>query len=167
MFTPKGSFVKLSIDVQRYTKTLDENMKIQVRQAAREWLRAVIQKVPVWAGSSRGSLQPLGRFLRVAIPINPRVTLPGRGPSVGAQQSDFSFDSPRRGVYEFAFDEQVAHYRINEFFDVTQFGFKLLNPTPWHSFVAGEAAFQRYVEDVMPGRLPRIEDSIVQTRIQF
>lgn len=167
MFEIKGSFVQLSLDVQRYTRTLDEAMQVQLRQAAREWLRAVILRVPVWAGTSRGSLRPLGSYLRVAVPISPRVgPTATRGPSVGAGQSDFEFSSPRKGVYQFTFDEQVLHYRLNEFFDMSGF-LPLLTPTPWASFKAGETAFTRYVNDVLPKRLPRPEQFLVQKRISF
>ncbi len=71
MIELKGFFTKLTLDPGRYTKTLDKSMNVQLRQAARAWLRAVILKVPVWTGMSRGSLRPLGAFLRVAVPISP------------------------------------------------------------------------------------------------
>lgn len=153
----------LTLDPQRYTKTLDKTMEVQLRQAARAWLRAVIVKVPVWTGMSRGSLIPLGAFLRVKIPITPVASKPGMGPLAGSLRSSFNFT--KRGTsYSFEFDESVAHYTINEFFDVSH-TIKLITPGPYNSFRFGAAAFQAYVTNELPKRLPRVEDVIVTKRI--
>src|SRR6185436_6344475 len=97
IFRGRLSFPKF--DANRYSEALEKEIEVQIRQAAREWLRAVIPRVPVWAGTSRGSLQPLGRFLRVAIPISINPTSRGRegvGPEVGAAESTFDFTSRER-----------------------------------------------------------------------
>lgn len=166
MFQLGGFMQELSISVNRYTKTLDETMQVQLRQAARAWLRAVLVAVPVWTGTARGSLKPLGAYLRVAVPISPIAFRRGKGPEIGAGQSSFTFGTPKPGLYTFEFNEQVAHYLINEFNDVSEH-IHLTHPTPWESFQRGEEAFQKYVDDVLPGRLPRIEDFISQKQIKI
>lgn len=60
MFEITPFFTRVDIDLIGYKKSLDKIMTVQIRQAAREWLRAVIPRVPVYTGTSRGSLQPLG-----------------------------------------------------------------------------------------------------------
>ena len=143
MFTIKNRFVKLGVATDKFTKTLDENIKIQIRQAAREWLRAIILKVPVWTGTSVGSLKPLGAYLRVSIPIDPKVVRKGYGPSVGAGLQEFSFE--RHGnTWSFNFTEEVPHYLVNEYFNANLTGFHLKTPGPYRSFAAGEAAFDKY-----------------------
>lgn len=157
-----GFMTQLTINPQRYTKTLDKVMDTQLRQGARAWLRAVLVKVPVWTGMSRGSLRPLGAFLRVAVPITPKVTRSGMGPDEGAKRSSFKFG--KEGTeYFFSFDEQVAHYTINEFFNVSP-PLNLITPGPYGSFEAGAEAFQDYIETELPKRLPRFEE-IITTKI--
>jgi len=163
MYEIKGFYTNVTIDTDRYTKTLDAMMKVQMRQAAREWLRAVIEKVPVWTGMSRGSLKPLGRFLRVAISIRPVAKRKGMGPGAGEAFQSFSF-GVQGTTYSFEFDEGVEHYLINEFHDVSH-SIPLRTPGPYHSFEAGNQAFIRYVENEMPKRFPRVEKFIVQKRI--
>lgn len=150
-------------DAAKYTQALEEACETQVRQAAREWLRAVIPHVPVWAGTSRGSLQPLGRFLKVAVPINPtapaKAMRPSRGPEAGARQQHFKFS--RRGRrFIFQFETTVAHFIQNEFYHAPNPPFKLINPTPWNAFKYGEAAFAAYMQNVVPKRIPKIKDYI-------
>ena len=158
MFKIKARFSKLGIDTGRFTETLDTNMKEQIRQAAREWLRAVILKVPIWTGTSIGSLQPLGAYLRVAVPNNYKVVRPGMGPSAGRAQQEFKFK--REGnVWSFEFTEEVPHYLVNEYFNVNATGkFHLTTPGPYRSFAAGEAAFTAYINAYLIKRVPNLHD---------
>lgn len=165
----KGVFTELYLDVGRYTKTLDKTMNVQMRQAARAWLRAVIVNVPVWTGMSRGSYMPLGAFLRVKIPIVPSTSphaqsaiRQGRTAQAGADASDFKFD--KNGTkYRFEFDMGVPSYAINEYFNVKP-PINLITPGPWHSFRAGEQAWEDYVRNEMPKRFPRVEQVIIQKK---
>jgi hypothetical protein len=166
MFEIRGVFSELHLDVGRFTKTLDATMEIQLRQAARAWLRAVIVKVPVWTGMSVGSFIPLGAFLRVKIPIVPSASpfaqaaiRQGRTAAAGAAASTFEFRKEGH-KYIFEFDEGVPSYAINEYFNVKP-PINLITPGPYGSFRAGEQAFQDYVTNEIPKRLPRIENIVV------
>lgn len=137
-------------------------MEVQLRQAARAWLRATIQHVPIWTGMSMGSFRPLGAFLRIKIPIKPELYIIGRTIERGAAASEYKF--MKQGTkYTFEFDEGVASYAINEYFNVNP-PLHLKTPGPWYSFRYGEAAFQEYVEKEMPNRFPRVEEALVITR---
>lgn len=166
-----GRLYKLDFDVKGYRKSYDDEMKIQMRQAAREWLRAVYPHVPVYTGMARSSLKPLGRLLKVAIPITQskngrKRERPGYSRSDGEAQGVFSFGDNENGVYTFSFDTQVLHYYLNDTFDTKGAGmFNLINKTPWESAEYGEKAFRTYVEKVMPGRLPRIADHIIYSAV--
>lgn len=162
VFRGRLSFPKL--DVKKYTQALETQVETQMRQAAREWLRAVIPKVPIWTGTSQGTLQPLGRFLRFAIPITPVVNRPGKGPEVGANQSGFKFE--RRGHrFVFKFDTSVEYFIRNNFYNLNP-PFHLKTPGPYGAFEAGEAAFKRYLKEIAPKRIPKIKDFIrVKTQV--
>lgn len=169
----------MDFDPKTYRKSFDDAMNTQMRQAARAWLRAMLSAElpivrrgavgatstgipPVWTGTARGTLVPLGRFLRVAIPIKPVVKLPGRGPDVGAAQGKFFFGN-NYDRYYFRFSTQLAYYTLNEFH---QSDIPLTHKTPWEGFAIGQKAFQDYCNNVMPKKLPKVADSIkFKTRI--
>jgi hypothetical protein len=153
LFKGRVSFPRL--DVESYTEAMEAIVRTQMRQAAREWLRAVIPRVPVWTGMARGTLQPLGRFLKVAVPIHPVAVRPGMGPGVGARKSHFSFPERDHRFY-FQWSTDVFHFIQNEFYQAPNPPFRLRHPTPWNAILAGKAAFDRYVAEVLPGRLRRV-----------
>lgn len=158
MFKIKARFSRLSISTSKYTATLDRNIQTQLRQAARAWLRAVILKVPIWTGTSMGSLQPLGAYLRVAVPNNPKVTRSGYGPGIGKSKQEFKFE--RNGnIWSFSFTESVPHYLINEYFNANASGhFHLITPGPYHSFTAGENAFIGYINKYLIQKVPNLHE---------
>jgi hypothetical protein len=143
----------------KYTEALQAEVEVQVRQAARAWLRAVIPLVPVFTGTARGSLQPIGRFLRVAVPIRPIAVREGMGPDVGAAQGKFKFEQ-RGKRFVFTFDPGVFHFIQNEFYHAEDPPFHLTHPTPWNATEVGNAAWEAYVEHILPQRLPRLKDYI-------
>jgi len=159
MFQIKGQFVQLGIEIERYSKSLDAAISAQIRQAAREWLKAVILKVPIWTGTSMGSLQPLGAYLKVKVPDHYVAVRKGYGPSVGRANQEFSFS--RKGyVWTFSFTEEVAHYLVNEYFNANLLGYKLITPGPYGSFYAGEVAFENYINEYLAKRVPNLKDFI-------
>lgn len=163
MIRMKSKLTTFSIDPGRFTKTLDEAIQVQQRQAARAWLRAIIEKVPVWTGMSRGSFKPLGAYLRVAVPISPVARRSGMGPSAGASKSQFSFT--RTGnVWTFAFTEEVAHLLINDAFNVSAY-IHLRTPGPYNAFKAGSDAYQQYIDENLLKRLPNLNDSIKTSKV--
>lgn len=166
-----GRLYRMNFDITGYKKTYDEAMKVQIRQAARAWLRAVIPHVPVYTGMARGSLAPLGRFLRVAIPIrmNPNAAKrvrPGYSQQAGEALGVFTFQDNSNGVYTFSFNTEVLHYYLNDTFDTKGAGMvNLINKTPWDSAKYGEEAWNAYITSILPQRLPRIIDFIVSSAV--
>lgn len=151
----------LRFDDKGYRKSVDAAIQTQMRMAAREWLRAVIPHIPVYTGMSRGSLQPLGRFLKVTVPIRPVATRPGYSIEAGRDQSSFSF-TKEGGSYYFTWTSEVLQYQINEFHKVP---LPLRHPTPWRSLIAGQKAFDLYARNIIPKRIPRVNDFIKATSI--
>jgi hypothetical protein len=156
-----GKFQKLDFNDAEYRKRFDERVKAGLRQAARLWLRAVIERVPVWTGTSRGTLLPLAQMLRVAIPIKPVAFRSGRGPAFGPAYSAYEFYASD-GVYAFEFDQNLPYYILNDFNLVS-----FIPSTPWHSFDAGTAAFNAYVNNQLFKSLPKLKDYIKTVEIKF
>jgi hypothetical protein len=153
MFKMGAAIGNWRFDYNSYSKKLDEALQTQMRQAARVWLRALIPCIPVWTGTARGTLIPLGRYLNVAVPIDPVKFLPGRGPSVGAQQSTFAFDN-EGGHYAFRIDIGLLYFELNEFTNTKAYIPQLKKDTPWESFIVANAAWREYVRQVLPTRVP-------------
>jgi hypothetical protein len=166
MYTMFGTLQFLDFDKPGYLKTRDEALKVQMRNAAREWLKAVIPKVPVWTGTAIGTLQPLGRYLRVAVPISPVVERENKGPGFGDALGGFDFDDAGN-TYTFEFTNFLAYFKFNDQNNANAYGFHLTHDSPWHAMDAGQAAFEKYIEDVLPQRMPNIADFIVVTASVF
>ena len=123
-----GQFNTLKVPEQRITRTLDRVLSQVIREAARKWLRTMITHVPVETGMARGALQPLGRLLRVAVPIRPRrkpyfSKLEGTvsEPSAGADKSEFEIIDDRNRLtdmlYSFTWTTNVLHYYLRQFYN--------------------------------------------------
>jgi len=157
----RGRFSFPKFDKAKYSNTLEEACKVQMRQAARAWLRAAFPHVPVWTGMARGSFLPLRDALgNVAVPITPTEFRPGMGPQAGRALGSFRFE--RRGTrFLFHFETKVPHFVENDQNPAPPgLQARLKHPTPWHSFQAGDAAFTKYLEESLADKLPRIKDYI-------
>lgn len=155
----KAKIRTIEFKSKEFSEALREAVAVQTRQATREWLRAVVQRVPVYTGMARGSFLPLSRFLRVAVPINPVAQRNYGNPESGAAMSSYRFYW-RRQTYTFTFNTEVPHYLINEI-NVGLGSPPLRHPTPWHSLDAGKIAFFNYLESNLKEKVPRILDYIV------
>jgi hypothetical protein len=155
MFEGRSTFTSFGLDINRYTKTLDKAMEVQLRQAARAWLRAIVKNgvIPVWTGTSKGVFLPLGRYLRrVAIPIKPVKQRKGFGPEVGAAKSAFDFRKEgNKHIFEFLHD--LGYFTNNEEKKMKP-PINLRQPGPYRAFVKGEAAFNKYLDENLDRRLP-------------
>lgn len=152
----------LEFDFQTFNEKLLEAIGKQMRNAARAFVRAAIRNVPVWSGMSRGTYLPLGRFLRVAIPINPRAGVLDKR-DVGERLTMYSAQDSfvRNGnVFSFRFGHFVKHYMYQEFFRGPS------QTSPWKSYAAGRAAFLRYWEDIGINRLPTIYEFMIVSTVQ-
>ena len=113
-------------DVSRRT---DRILGQTIREAARQWLRAwLAEGVPVETGMAKGTLRPLGRFLRVSVSIKPVrkpyfSVLEGvvQKISSGEEKSEFQIrddkSDPGSFIYEFHWATEVLHYMEREFYN--------------------------------------------------
>jgi hypothetical protein len=168
VFTVKVKLIYIKLNKGEFNKTLIKNLEKLNREAARAWLKAVITRVPVWSGEARGSLRPLGQFLKEAIPINPssspgalRAMAAGHTAAAGEAQGSFEFkiEGGRRVV--FIFNTQVVHYLINEYYPAPEPN-NLITETPWYSFRAGRIAYDQYITQNLKTSIPRIKSYITR-----
>ncbi len=155
---------QMTLDGKKFTKTLDRVMGQIIREAAREWLKAVLESVPsrggfpVLTGAAKSTLVPLGRFLRVAVPVNPTVPAEKRRTAEGEASQQFRIiDDKNNGgsfTYSFEWSTTLLHYFINEFYGYIPYA-------PWNTVEKGEDAFREYVENALNTRLPNVADYIV------
>lgn len=156
-----GAIPTIDYDRQKYTKKLDKELGIIIRHAARGWLRAVLMSVPsrggfpVLTGAAKSSLVPLGRFLRVAVPVVPTVGVRdgryrGDRRSEGEASASFKITTKWGDGYSFEWSTNLLHYYINEFYGV-------IPDAPWNTVEKGEQAFLSYIDWAIENRLPDIE----------
>lgn len=148
---------------QKFNQTLRTKLTVQVRQAAREFVRAAIVKVPIDTGEAIGTFLPIGRFLNVSIPILNNHPTEKKNPETGSSEEKrllFTFSSNQYGVY-FEIDWQLFHFWFNEFFHHNYPNAQI--ETPWHSMEAGRDAFLEYMRTVAVERLPKLKDFIEVT----
>lgn len=141
---------------REYTTFMRAEVQTQLRQAAREFLRAVIKRVPVDTGEARGTLLPLGRFLNVKVPIDPKSSKPNKDAGTGEMNHPliFDFETTATGEY-FTAQIQLFHYWWNDFFTQT-YSNPQVEP-PWHSIDDGVDAFMNYIKTEGFKRLPALK----------
>jgi len=157
MFEAKIKLIK--IDRRGYTEALGKAVDVQIRQAARAWLREVMIHIPVYSGMAKGSLLPLGRFLNVAIPIQPVAKRKYGDVAAGDALGSFKFERDDNFVWTFSFSTEVPHFLINEF-NVGLGSPPLRHPTPWNSFAAGKVAWTQYLTTELSRKIPKISEWI-------
>lgn len=139
----------LSFNRRGFAFALDRAIKKAMLAGARAFLEVTYPRVPVYTGMARGSLFNLGRLVNVNIPINPTLDTKQlaaekrRGRSIAHGKK---LGTPSRKIiqktkntkgqvqWQFRFNSDVEHYRINEIYHVIPSG-------PWESFAAGRDAF--------------------------
>lgn len=137
--------------------------KEQLTLATREWLKAVILKVPFWAGTARGTLRPLGRFLKVAVPNGRRSPNAPKTKRIHGTTFRLGFAAGAQYGRDFEFVEKGLRFEFNYTVNLpylwwNSFGSPiptppLRNPTPWHAIQDGSAAFENYVQTEVPAAI--------------
>jgi hypothetical protein len=177
----KGNFVVLEFDGKKFTKEMERRAFQLMREAAREWVRAVYVKVPVWTGMARGALKYaqgrvgpsaglfLSEYLKILIPIGPERTHDGKplevrkdkSPQIGGRKARYTF-SYYKGQFNFTLNIDIVHYEINEF----HAGHPPSYSRPWNSFQAGDEAFKAYIDANVERILPNVNDYTRETKIK-
>lgn len=150
------------LDLAGAKRDLDHYMQDVVKEAATAWLEAVLREIPVWSGASKATFLKLGGLVDYEIPIFP--VAPDRRGIGQAESSGFvSFRAGGRSTYTFTYGTTLSWLMVNEYFDATQWGFKLKKPGPYDFQIKGLRAFLRFAENV---RLPSVKPFMKSIRVK-
>lgn len=167
----KAQIRGFKFDSGGFLKSTELAAKSAVYSSAREWLTAVIVRVPVWTGQALGSVKYakgrsgpssglfLGEYLKTQIPINPYHFRKNKNPATGGKRGRFAF-SQSRHQYRFSFQTDVIYYVIQDFFNI-----QVSKTAPWNSMKAGAEAFNSAIGQEMQSRLPRVNQFILDSEV--
>lgn len=113
------SLPHLTFNEKEFNRAADIALRRITRQGARAWLTELLSiGIPVDTGMAKGALLPIGRYLSVAVTINPQRQpyfhkLEGAiaSPPTGALKSTFSFtDDSTNLSYGFEWTTDIIHF---------------------------------------------------------
>ena len=118
---------KINFDKKQVTKHSEDAIDAAVRDATREFYRAAFTSVPVRTGMARGSLIPLGRFIRnvpttisptqdPVVPYAPRAWYPaGKSLQAGISAGAGAYRFNKQGLkFTFEYNIKVLHWLTND-----------------------------------------------------
>lgn len=157
-----GKLSVVRFDDEKFTETLDKEMRIILRGAVKEYVRTLIHAIrraphtmgdtfPIQTGEAKASLRPIARFARVALPIRPAPKRPDHT-SRGESKGHFEFTSEDY-QYRFTWSTDVEHFLINEFNHIA----RVRSSTPWHATVAARNAAQAYIKQEVRKRIKKFK----------
>ena len=154
----------MSMPLEKVKKSLLKILQQAMREAAREWLREWLKLgVPVETGMAKAAFKPLGRFLRVAVPISPTrkpyfSQLEGVEQSIdsGEDKSDFFLDT-EGGVYTFYWETDILHYFHAEYYNGNY-------PPGEDVLVEAEKSFLIHMNYTLAKRLPQWAQTLFEVR---
>jgi hypothetical protein len=186
-----AEFHRWNFNSQKFLKTLDEAIQLEMRNAARAFLREAIIHVPVRTGFARGALLNMGSAIGLSAASIPtrflarlRKTIDGRIKSYKPRIVEYyygagsktlktpenarQFSTPidkvflkENNVYLFHYEQTILYYVINDI---------LTNPytpsAPWRSFEFGKNAFSDYLKNQGIAKLPGARDAITTTLVR-
>lgn len=175
MFRMRNRISGIRFDEKKYLRDAERITTKIVKEAAREWLIAVLNTIknapftdgdsfPIKTGEAKGSLLPLAAILnqsqvRVNVPVTPAPGFENRI-SVGRSKGHVKLGKTgARMIFNFSFDSDVLHFELNEFFDM---GYGPdASITPWNVRLAGAAAFREHIQNHLVERLPRMKRYVI------
>ena len=162
----------------KFSKTLKTRLDAEHRNSIRVWLRALLTKIPTYTGTVRGSYKPLGRLLRVAVPIGPISKAASMkkffkykgksyplGVAEGSRYSDFNFEENTTSdgiLYKFTFNNTLLYALWNELYPAPEWMTLPSNP-PWDALIKGDSARKNYMDTKVQKRLPKFSELEIKT----
>ena len=146
-----ASIQRFNFDIRRYTEKAEEALLKTLKRAAREYLKAVLPRIPTRSGFLKGAFRPLQDFLGVGSGVSgvtkritPKVDLKEyyqgilKTPFSGtrfATPPEEAFKKLGNLTYEFVYAIDIVYYVVNDI------------QIPWDSVEAGTKAFKNYLEE--------------------
>jgi len=154
MFKVRLKIPRYTIEKEKYMAALKAKLEVQVRQAARDFVKAAIENIPVDTGQARGTFLPLARALNISIPIDGN-GVKGKNQTTGASEQNkliFKFETTKTLV-KFEVDVQLFYFWVNDIF-----GHPSGAHPPWESIEEGFKAFMKYIHTTAGTRFPKLKD---------
>ena len=149
--------VKMKFNERSWTKKFTAEMLKLVKDAAREYLKLLIERVPVYTGMSQGSLKPLSRFLNHSFSISPKHFRRDRTPALGERQQDFKLEAQHGGkTFRFRWNTHVAWFIANNYHAHPN-----VPSAPWGVLEDAEDVFYQYLKDNWKDRMPRLKSFMI------
>lgn len=170
----KGSQSIVSINLDKFNKLLLEKCEEQNKLAVRVWLRTILDHIPTYTGTARGTFKPLGRVVNYTVPLVGKAGRPGKtaknphkkhisyggstfamGFSAGGQHAEYKLDVKVSNLEikcSFIFTNNLPYVAYNDVNSAPS-GFVLPSNPPWHSHERGVEAWKRYILTEVPKKL--------------
>lgn len=160
-----------------FSEAFKTAIKLEMRNAAREFVKAALPRVPVRTGFARGTLLNLQDAIEMTAASNPAsfkkklAKRPSKNSPLNGKLEYYEgvlktpdnargFSTPTNRVFtnngkawSFNYDNTVLYYELND------------AKYQWLSYKFGEAAFIDYLERVGMQRIPAITDYIIRKKL--
>lgn len=144
-FTTTLSLIKL--DLKAAEAALHREIIEILKAGVKAWVERATSVIPNWSGASREVFREIGDAVGASFnsgPVNRPWHVPDRR-GLGRASSDYRLNLSGP-IYEFEHTNNLPHLQINEQFDATQWGFKLLQPGPYNYREQAKRAYQNEVD---------------------
>lgn len=178
MKTSGSKFAKMSLDLPKATKRIEDSLESHHRQAIKAWLKEVLENIPTYTGTARGVFITLAKSIGAASVkrVNPRMPpsdpaaaakkkwIVGNGRRIktgfGAVSGVHSISKNNTGTrleFEFRHSADLFYLLWN---DVAQAEIDLFYPTPWMSHAFAASIYEDYIKTQAPKSLAAVKDYI-------
>jgi hypothetical protein len=142
----------IDFDMKSYLSALDAKMEEVTKQAAKSWLRTVLDIIPTWSKASRATFEALAREVGASVTYGPLIAKKDRT-SLGRRTGRGGLDIDQNNHYRFYYETDLQYLEYNEFNSATPgpppqpYG-RLRNPTPYNFLEAGRRDFESFAATV-------------------
>lgn len=179
----RGQFADVKFEIKGFNAALRAALDKQQREAVKAWLVAVLEEIPTYTGTARGTFAPIGRMVNLTVGKTGILGDPsgaaskkvfkhkGRVIQLGFEEGaelgkDFKLTQEATGkilIYKFEFNHNLPYLIWNNMFPAPEWIHLPSNP-PWKALEKGRDAFIEYVTTIL---LTKVPDPNLFVRISF
>lgn len=151
----KYRYYRPTLNLYGYKLALDKVLREALAMGLEAWMQATTVEVPVWSGASRATFVKVGSIISHSVDLtggSAPFSRVGTGLAM-SQGSGLEATDTDRGLYTFTYGTTLPWLLVNEYYDATQWGFRLKKPGPYDFQSKGAAAFMHATKLVA---LPRV-----------
>ncbi|KKL45572.1 hypothetical protein LCGC14_2354280 [marine sediment metagenome] len=167
MLKVTGQISSVRLNSKRYHAAVLKRLDQEHKNAVAAWVKAVAYSIPVYTGTARGTIAPVGRTVRQfvgAAGTNEKTEFVYQGKTYplgfrqGKNYQEHSLSragTEGRLTFTFRFLETLPYVVWNTSSPAPAW-MNLKNITPWYAIQKGVAAYVQYAREQIPKRLPRL-----------